>query len=124
MDWLEPTQGFIAKWWAYIDWCLNAEMQAPVCRPFWTWAMVALLVLGVIAAVWIAAKVIWYKLKLAAALRAEEERAMVADEEAMRAHAWDGDKAYQTDLSAEDVERRIKEALVARANERKLPPLV
>jgi hypothetical protein len=86
--------------------------------------MVTLLVLGVIAAVWIAAKVISYKLKLAAALRAEEERAMVADEEAMRAHAWDGDKAYQTDLSPEDVERRIKEALVARANERKLPPLV
>jgi len=62
--------------------------------------------------------------ELATALRAEEGRAAIADEDTMREHTWDGDKAYQTDLPAEELERRIKDALAARANQGKLPPIV
>lgn len=124
MDWIKPTQAFIERWWAYIDWCLKAEIHAPVCQPFWSWATGALLGIVILAVVWAVAKFISYRIKLAAALRAEEEREAVADEDTMREHTWDGDKAYQTDLPAEEVERRIKDALVARANQGKLPPIV
>ena len=95
MEWLKPTQTFVARWWAYIDWCTNAEMQAPICRPFWTWAMIAFLAIGALVGVWVAARIISYRIKLAAALRAEAERMRVADE-TIRASSWDEDKAYRT----------------------------
>ena len=120
---LDADQAFIAKSWAYLDWCLNADIQTPVCRPFWMWVMFALLGVGALAVVWITIEAISYRLKLAAALRAEAYRASVADEDTMRAHRWEGDKAYQGDLPPEDIERRIKEALAARANEAR-PPLI
>ena len=119
---LDADQAFIAKSWAYFDWCLNADIQMPVCRPFWMWVMFALLGVGALAVVWITIEAISYRLKLAAALRAEAYRASVADEDTMRAHRWEGDKAYQGDLPPEDIERRIKEALAARANEARPPP--
>ena len=120
---LDAVQAFIAKSWAYIDWCLNAEIQTPVCRPFWMWVMIASLGVGALAVVWITIEVISYRLKLAAALRAEAYRASVADEDTMRAHRWEGDKAYQGDRPPEDIERWIKEALAARANEARPAPI-
>ena len=99
-------------------------IPGPVCQPFWSWANTALLGIVVVAVVWIAAKFISYRLKLAAAWRAEQEREAIADEDTMREHTWDGDKAYQTDVAPEEMRRRIKDALVARANQGKLPPIV
>jgi hypothetical protein len=62
---LDAGQAFIAKSWPYIDWCLNAEIQTPVCRPFWMWVMFASLGVGALAVVWITIEVISYRLKLA-----------------------------------------------------------
>jgi hypothetical protein len=63
-----------AQWWAYISWCAEADIRAPICRPFWTWVAMACAVVGVLGLVWIAAKGVSYRIKLAAAVRAEEER--------------------------------------------------
>lgn len=60
--------------------------------------------------VFITWKIISYKIKLAAALRTEEERKRV-DVAAIDARSWDGDKAYSAELGGEEVERRIREAL-------------
>ena len=86
MEWLKPSQAFAARWWAYIDWCMNAEMQAPICRPFWTWVMIAFLAVGALVTIWVAVKIITYRIKLAAALNAEAERMRIADETTMQAY--------------------------------------
>ena len=124
MDWVKPANAFVASWWAYIDFCLDADIQARVCRPFWTWVTIALIGIGGLVLLWVAVKLISYKLKLRAARNAEAERMAIADPDTMDSHRWKGDSAYQDHVSAEDVRRRIKEALVERRNEGKPPPLV
>ena len=74
MEAVKPVQVWLASWWTYIDWCWNADMQAPICRPFWTWVSIGLLALGALLILWLVAKIISYRMKLAAALRAEAER--------------------------------------------------
>ena len=83
-----------------------------------------MLALGGLGVVWVGIKLVSYKIKLAAALRAEEERSAIADEETMKQHVWDGDKAYQTHVRAEDIRRRIKDTLVERKNEGRPPAVV
>src|SRR5262245_9049971 len=124
MDWIAPINALLLKAWAHVEWCIGAEILAPACRPFWTWSIAVLLGAVGLALLWIGFKLISYQMKLAAAAKAEAERARIADADTMRAHEWDGDKAYQTSLPADDVERRIKEALVARRNEGRPPPVV
>ena len=74
MEALKATQVWLASWWTYADWCVNADFQAPICKPFWTWGAIALVAIGVLLLVWVAAKIISYRMKLAAALKAEAER--------------------------------------------------
>ena len=114
----------ISHWWAYAKGCLDVDILAPACRSFWAWAIGAVLVVAVLIAAWMVVKLVSHMMKLAAARRAEAARAKVADETTMRAHAWEGDRAYQTDVPTEDLQRRIKDALVTRANEGKPPPVV
>ena len=74
MEPVKATQVWLTSWWTYADWCLRADYQAPICKPFWTWASIALLALGALLLVWVAASFISYRMKLAAALRAQAER--------------------------------------------------
>ena len=74
MEAVNATQVWLASWWTYVDWCWNAGIHAPICRPFWTWASIALVALGVLLLAWVAARIISYRTKLAAALKAEAER--------------------------------------------------
>ena len=74
MDWVKPFQAWAQQWWAYATWCLEHDFGAPVCRPFWTWVTIACGAVVVLGVVFIAGKIVSYRLKLAAALRAEEER--------------------------------------------------
>jgi hypothetical protein len=124
MEWVKAAQGFATRMWVYIDWCLHGELQAPVCRPFWTWVSIALLGIGAIAVAWAAWKILSYRMKHIAALRAEAERARVADEQTMRAFTWEGDNAFPAQDSAEALRLRIKEALTERRNAGTPPPIV
>src|SRR5262252_10870478 len=106
MDWIRPTEAFIANLWAYIEWCVGHDILAPICQPFWAWTIGASLVIAVLVIAWMLLKFVSYRIKLAAALKAEAERAKVADEETMRAHSWEGDNAFQTDLPSAEIEQR------------------
>jgi hypothetical protein len=98
MEWLKAIEAIIRQWWTYATWCVEADMRAPICRPFWTWVVLACAAVGFLGLVWIAAKVISYRIKLAAALKAEEARNRVADAETLREYVWKGDdKARATD---------------------------
>src|SRR5262245_35555576 len=88
-------------------------MQAPVCRPFWTWTMIAVFSIGAVVLIVVVWKIVSYKIKLAAAVKAERQRAHV-DSDAIAASSWDGDKAYSAELGGEEVERRIREAVEQR----------
>jgi hypothetical protein len=68
------------------------------------------LALLLVAVVW---KIVSYKIKLAAALKAERQRALI-DRDAIAASSWEGDKAYSAELGGEEVERRIREAVEQR----------
>ncbi len=74
MEWLKAIEAMAAPWWAYISWCMEADIQAPVCKPFWTWVAIACATAGTLGLAGIAYRIVSYRIKLAAALRAEEER--------------------------------------------------
>lgn len=110
----------LEQWFAYVSYCVAEPMQAPVCGPFWSW-MVALatLCMALIAAV-LAWKIVAYRMKLAAARRAQKERDRV-DSDAIAARSWDGNKAYSAELGGDEVERRIREAVDQRRAANKPP---
>lgn len=103
----------LEQWFSYVSYCAGEPMQAPVCRPFWTWTMIAVFTIGTLLLVVVVWKIVSYKLKLAAALKAERQRAHV-DSDAIAARSWDGDKAYSAELGGDEVERRIREAVEQR----------
>lgn len=117
--WLDVIQ----QWMTHVSYCTHHPIQTPACKPFWTWLMIALISAGTLVIIVVAWKFVSYRIKLAAALRAEEERARI-DHDAIAARSWDGDKAYRTDLGGDEIEKRIREAVdQRRATHPPLPDL-
>ena len=104
--WLKVAQ----QWYAFATYCAGEPIKLPVCRPFWAWVMTAAFVVGALAVLIIGWKIISYRMKLAAALRAEAARQYV-DVAAIDARRWNGDTVYSAELGGEEVERRIREAV-------------
>ena len=107
--WLKVAE----QWYTYAAYCAGQPIQIPACRPFWTWVMTGALVVGALVVIVVGWKIISYRLKLAAAMRAEAARQYV-DVNAIDARRWDGDKAYSAELGGEEVERRIREVVEKR----------
>ena len=106
-SWLKVLQ----QWGAYVSYCFEQPIQTPICKPFWTWAMIGLSAFSALMALVIVWKVISYKRKLAAALRAQAERERI-DEDAIEAKKWEGDKAYRTDVySPDEIDGRVRNAV-------------
>lgn len=121
MQWATDARAMLEPWLAYLDYCFNANPLAAICEKFWAWTILAVIATGalaVLAGVW---KYGAYRRKLSKAERAREERMRIADEDTMRASMWDGDKAYQTELPATEVQRRIREAIEQRKKEAGVP---
>ena len=110
MDFAKGWLDVIQQWMTYILFCIDQPMQTPICEPFWTWVMIALFSSSALIAIVVAWKFVSYRMKLAAALKAEAERARI-DHDAIAARNWDSDKAYSTELGGEEIERRIREAV-------------
>lgn len=104
--WLKVLQ----QWVVYFSYCFEQPIQTTICKPFWTWAMIGLLAFGALAAIVIVWKIISYKIKLAAALRAQAKRERI-DHDAIEAGKWEGDNVYSAELGGEEIERRIREAV-------------
>ena len=103
----------LERWFAYISYCAGEPMQVPVCKPLWTWTMIAVFTIGALLLIVVVWKIVSYKIRLAAALKAERQRAHI-DSDAIAARSWDGDKAYSAELGSDEVERRIREAVEQR----------
>ena len=111
MEALNIIKAFVAPWWTYIAWCVEADIRAPICRPFWTWVIIASISIGLVGLVWFTSKFVVYRLKLKAAHRAQRERDQVADPITMNRYAWQGDNGNRNGATTEDLERRIREGV-------------
>jgi flagellar biosynthesis/type III secretory pathway M-ring protein FliF/YscJ len=97
--------------WAHFSSCLSAPLSAPACKSAWTWATMALVVIGLIILwkilVWLARPFrVWLE---EMRMRARERK--VADEETMAQYKVDDSKLF-TDSIPENVEQRIRDALL------------
>ena len=97
--------------WAHFSSCLSAPLSAPACKSAWTWATAALIVIGLIILwkilVWLIRP---FRLWLGAMRMRARERE-VADEDTMAQYKVDDSKLY-TDSVPENVEQRIRDALL------------
>jgi len=97
--------------WAHVSSCLSAPLSAPACKSAWTWATMALVVIGLIILwkilVWLIRP---FRLWLGAMRMRARERE-VADEDTMAQYKVDDSKLY-TDSVPENVEQRIRDALL------------
>ena len=85
----------IEGWLGYLLACWNLPMQAPACRPLWYWVMVASLAIGTLLLLWVCWRVVDYRMKLAAAVKAEERRQAIAPPEVMERFKWAGDEGIE-----------------------------
>ena len=110
----------LEQWFAYVSYCVTEPMQAPVCAPFWNGVMVLAFGCVALVALVVAWKLAAFRIKLRAARKAEQERARV-DRDAIAARSWDGHKAYSANLGADEIERRVREAVDERRTANKPP---
>ena len=109
------------QWYAYFSFCIDSPLNVPACRTFWIWVMFASFTVGALITIGIGWKIISYKLKLRAALRAQMLRDAIADDETMEQHRWVGDQVNAQD--DRNAEVRIRAALAARKS-RNVEPTV
>jgi hypothetical protein len=97
--------------WAHVSSCLSAPLSAPACKSAWTWVTLALVVIGLIVLwkilVWLTRPFrVWLE---EMRMRARERE--VADPETIAQYKVDDSKLF-TDSAPENVEQRIRDALL------------
>jgi flagellar biosynthesis/type III secretory pathway M-ring protein FliF/YscJ len=97
--------------WAHLTSCLSAPLSAPACKSAWTWATMALVVIGLIILwkilVWLVRPFrVWLEERR---MRARERK--VADEETMAQYKVADSKLYSGSVP-ENVEQKIRDALL------------
>jgi flagellar biosynthesis/type III secretory pathway M-ring protein FliF/YscJ len=101
----------IDAWWAYVSWCAGQPVSAPACKTFWTWTAVAGAVIGLIVA-WKILALVLRPLRLWLEERRQRAReAAVADEATMAQYKVDDSKLH-SGPGQENVEQKIREALL------------
>ena len=97
--------------WAHFSSCLSAPLSAPACKSAWTWVTIALAVIGLIILwkllVWLTRP---FRVRLEEMRMRARERG-VADPETMAQYKVDDRKLF-TDSVPENVEQRIRDALL------------
>lgn len=117
MEGIRNAQSMIDPWWNFMVFCFSDDPLSPVCGQFWERIILGAVALGVAAVAFGVWKYLKYRRDFRIAMRAQAEREAIADEQIMRAHQWDGDKAYQSNLSDDEVQRRIREGVEQRRRE-------
>jgi hypothetical protein len=98
--------------WAHFSSCLSAPLSAPACKSAWTWATMALVVIGLVILwkilVWLIIRPfrVWLENR-----RMWARERNVADEETMARYKVDDSKLFK-DSVPENVEQRIRDALL------------
>lgn len=95
----------------YLSMCIGLPMSAPACHSLWETVMYASATIGLLLAGWFIWKLIDQKRKLAAALRAQQERERIADAATMRQHTWTGPADIAADVTDPHLAKKIRQEL-------------
>jgi hypothetical protein len=98
-------------WWTHVSWCLDAGIGTAACKPFWMWATVAVVAIGLLILCTLLARlfklfVIWIE---EIKLRARDRK--IADPETMARYKVDDSKLH-SGPAQENVEQLIRDALL------------
>lgn len=99
------------RWLDYLGMCATLPIAAPVCHSLWETVMYASGAIGILLAGWFALKLVDHRQKLAAALRAQQERESVADRTTMRAHTWVEPADIAADVTDPHLAKKIRQEL-------------
>lgn len=123
---LELMQRYWDQVTGYLMACRDLPWSATACRPLWSWVATGSMAVGALCVLWAVWKVIDYKIKYRAAVKAEEHRQYIPPPEEMEKVRWIGDDR-QNDVLVdpdEDIAARIREEIARRKLQEKglLPP--
>jgi hypothetical protein len=100
-------------WRDHVSWCLDAGIGTAACKPFWTWAMVAAVAIGLLILWTLLARLLRPFLIWIAELRLRARDRKIADTETMARYKVDDSKLH-SGPAQENVEQRIRDALLER----------
>lgn len=106
----------VKNWGLWMADCLAQPMATPVCRPLWEWVMYGSATIGILLILWVAWKVIDYRFKYAAAVRAQMERERVAPPEVIEQHKF----KEAGDLAEDVTDPHLAEKIRAELDRRRL----
>jgi hypothetical protein len=86
---LEPYFLQIKGFVIYAQYCVESDLHAPVCRDFWTGALVAAFVIALLLTLVIGKRLLREQLEFRRNKKRLAARAIVADEETMQQHKVD-----------------------------------
>jgi hypothetical protein len=101
----------IDAWWTYITWCAGQPVSMPACKTFWTWTAIAGAVIGLLVAWKILAWLLTPLRRWLEDRRRRSREAEIADEATMAQYKVDDSKLH-SGLAQENVEQKIREALL------------
>lgn len=106
------------RWMQWLQMCINLPITAPVCRPMWQWVMYICFTVGALTISWLVWKFVDYKLKYAAAIRAQLERERIADPEVMADHRYKEIADIEADVTDPHLAKKIRAELEKQRLER------
>lgn len=106
------------RWVQWLQMCIGMPMTAPVCRPMWEWVIYIGFAVGGLTLLWVLWKVIDYKLKYAAAIRAQMERDRIADPDEMANHRYKEVADIEADVTDPHLAEKIRSELERQRLER------
>lgn len=95
----------------YLGMCATLPMSAPACHGLWEYVMYASYCIGVLLAGWFVWKLVDQKQKLAAALKAQQEREKTASPAVMRQHSWTDPADIAADVTDPHLAKKIRQEL-------------
>ena len=95
----------------YVQFCVESDIQAPICRDFWIWNIIVAFGVGMMLFVLVGKRIIKEQLEFYRNRKRLEARKIVADEETMRQHKWVGDDSENVEVTQEDLAAKIRKAI-------------
>ncbi len=116
---IEHYWGQLKRLAIYAQYCIENDLQAPVCRDFWISSVYVAIGIAILVVALIAKRVIKEQLEFYRNRKRLEARSIVADPDTINQHRWTGDENAHVSLSHEELAAEIRKA--TRANH---PPSV
>lgn len=98
-------------WWAHASWCIDGGIETAACKPFLTWATVAVVAIGLLLLWTFRARLFMPLLTWIEEMKLRARDRKIADPETMARFKVD-DSKLRSDPAQENVEQRIRDALL------------